>query len=306
MAVPSLVRPGDTAPRQIRAFVWVAAGLAVCFGPALAQLGRFAMSSEFNSYILLVPAMAAGMVSVRWKEGSQKSEPNRLLAILLLVAGVLALGCLFMLGSGGTMWTTNRLAFATLSFVLLLAGLAAWFLGRQMLASVGFPLGFLVCMTPLPASVTTSLEYLLQHASASLANIGFQMSDLPMFRPSDLEFQVPGITLEVAPECSGIQSTLALFVVSLAAGYLFLRSPWKRAVLTLAVVPLGVLRNAVRIITIGELCVHIGPEMINSYIHRHGGWVFFLATLVPFFVLLYFLVRLDRRRGAAKLKPLEA
>ena len=100
--------------------------------------------------------------------------------------------------------------------------------------------------------------------------------------------------MEVAPECSGIQSSLALFIVSLAAGYVFLRSPWKRALLSLVVIPLGIARNAVRILTIGELCVHFGPEMIHSYLHRKGGWIFFLAALLPFLALLLFLVRLER------------
>ena len=62
-----------------------------------------------------------------------------------------------------------------------------------------------------------------------------------------------------------------LFITSLVAGYFFLRSPGKRTALTLAVVPLALLRNGFRIFTIGQLCIHIGPEMINSPIHRRGG-----------------------------------
>jgi exosortase len=155
-------------------------------------------------------------------------------------------------------------------------------------------------MVPFPASLTADLEYFLQHSSASLANVGFQLSDLPVFRRSDLEFQLPGITLGVSPECSGIQSTVALFIVSLAAGYVFLRSPWKRALLSLAVIPLGILRNAIRIVTIGELCVHVGPDMINSYIHRKGGWIFFLVTLVPFVALLLFFAQSEHPRSKSK------
>lgn len=306
MPNPSTTRPKDDAFRQVCAVAWVSAGLVVCFAPILAQLARFALKTEFNSYILLVPPIAAGMVWMQRKENPEVSEPNQVLAVVLATAGILTLGSYWWEGNSDKVWAANRLTLAVFSFVLLFAGVAAWFLGRKMLAGFCFPLCFLICMVPLPASLTADLEYLLQHASASLANVGFQMSDLPVFRRSDLEFQLPGITLGVAPECSGIQSTVALFVVSLAAGYVFLRSPWMRAVLSLAVIPLGILRNAVRIVTVGELCVHIGPEMINSYVHRHGGWIFFLASLVPFFLLLYFLARSDRRTGAARLNPLEA
>jgi exosortase/archaeosortase family protein len=100
--------------------------------------------------------------------------------------------------------------------------------------------------------------------------------------------------MEVAPQCSGIHSSLALFILSLLAGHLFLRSRWKRATLALAVIPLALLRNGFRVFTIGQLCVHIGPEMIDSYIHRHGGPFFFILSLVPFCILLFFLMKSDR------------
>jgi hypothetical protein len=45
---------------------------------------------------------------------------------------------------------------------------------------------------------------------------------------------------------------------------------------------------------IGELCTHIGPQMINSPIHRHGGPLFFVLSLIPFFLLLIFLRRSER------------
>jgi len=109
---------------------------------------------------------------------------------------------------------------------------------------------------------------------------------------------LPGFSLDVAPECSGIHSSLVLLITSLLAGHLFLRVPWKRAVLTLAVIPLAILRNAVRILTIGELCVHVSPTMINSYIHRRGGPIFFAFSLVPFFLLLYYLRRSELRKGS--------
>jgi exosortase/archaeosortase family protein len=67
-------------------------------------------------------------------------------------------------------------------------------------------------------------------------------------------------------------------------------------ILASAVIPLALLRNGFRIFVIGQLCVHIGPEMINSSIHRHGGPLFFILSLIPLFLLLIFL----RKSGQAK------
>ena len=114
-----------------------------------------------------------------------------------------------------------------------------------------------------------------------------------------LVFHLPGITIQVAQECSGVRSSLVLFLTSLLAGHLFFKSPWRQAALTCFVIPLAILRNGFRIFTIGELCVHISPAMIDSPIHHRGGPVFFALSLIPFFLLLLWLRRGERRLSHA-------
>src|SRR5664280_619940 len=48
-------------------------------------------------------------------------------------------------------------------------------------------------------------------------------------------------------------------------------------------------------------CARLGPEMIDSPIHRQGGPVFFALSLVPFFLLLIVLWKSDQVRE--KIKP---
>jgi exosortase/archaeosortase family protein len=64
-----------------------------------------------------------------------------------------------------------------------------------------------------------------------------------------------------------------------------------------AVIPLALIRNGFRIFTIGQLCVSVGPHMIDSPIHHRGGPIFFALSLIPFFALTYFLLRTDRSRS---------
>jgi hypothetical protein len=45
------------------------------------------------------------------------------------------------------------------------------------------------------------------------------------------------------------------------------------------------------------LCVHIGPGMINSIIHRRGGPIFFALSLIPLFLLLWWLRRGEIAQG---------
>jgi exosortase/archaeosortase family protein len=110
---------------------------------------------------------------------------------------------------------------------------------------------------------------------------------------------LPDISLKVAPECSGIHSTWVLLITSLVAGRVILRRPWKRALLCLAVLPLALLRNGFRVFVLGELCVHVSPRMIDSPIHHQGGPLFFVLSLIPFFLLLYFLSKSEGVAEAA-------
>ena len=161
--------------------------------------------------------------------------------------------------------------------------------------SLAFPFALLLFLAPFPQALHDRIESFLQHGSAEVADWLFQISGLSYYR-AGLFFKLPGLTLQVAPECSGIHSTVVLFITSLVAGRMLLRRPWNRAVLTLFVLPLALVRNAFRIFVIGELCVHVGPHMIHSPIHHRGGPLFFALSLVPFFALLYFLKKSELKK----------
>ncbi len=190
----------------------------------------------------------------------------------------------------------DRLATLTASYVLLLVAATGGLLGGNFLRAVAFPASLLVFMFPMPTVVVAAVETFLQHGSAEVAYWFFVGTGTTIFRQG-LIFELPGITLQVAPECSGIHSSLALFITSLVAGYFFLRSRWSRTLLTVAVVPLALLRNGFRILTIGLLCVHVSPDMIHSFIHRQGGPIFFGLSLLPFGLLLVYLRRRETRPG---------
>ncbi len=269
--------------------------LLLCFAKPAVHLVEFAVSSELFSYIILIPFISLFIIWIQRDALPAPSTPDKRIALCFSLAGVVALGIYWAtLISKTELSRENSLALTNLSLVLLFWGVCGQFLGRITLRKLAFPLGLLIFIVPFPEPLKNLMESGLQHASAIAAVAMIRLGGTPVFY-HDLALQLPGITLEVAPECSGIHSSVALFVTSILAGYFFLRSGWKRGALALAVLPLGILRNGFRIFTIGELCVHIGPEMINSMIHRKGGPAFFALSLVPLLILLYFLVRSERR-----------
>jgi exosortase C (VPDSG-CTERM-specific) len=284
--------------RQFRLLAVCTVVLAACFAAPLWALVRFALHSELYSHILLIPFVSVYLAWLKKNEFLHDSEPDRKLALLPLAAGLISSVGFLALHSRLQLAPVNSLAWNVFSFLLLFIGACFLSLGRQALRALAFPIGFLIFLVPFPVIVREAIEWFLQHRSADGAELLFGLVGTPLLRHG-VDFQLPGFGLQVAPECSGIRSTLVLFITSLVAGQLFLRSPWKRALFVLAIIPLGIFRNAFRIVTIGELCVHVDPGFIDSPIHHRGGPVFFLISMVPFVLLLYFL----RRTEIPKQKP---
>lgn len=160
-----------------------------------------------------------------------------------------------------------------------------------------FPLLFLFFLVPIPTPVENALEIFFQHASAEVSEWFFGLTGTPQFR-AGLTFQLPGLRIEVAQECSGIRSSFVLFITSLLAGHMFLRAPWRRWFLAAFVVPLGIIRNAFRIVSISLLTIHLDAKIIDGPLHHRGGPIFFLLSLVPFFLVLLWLRRAERRNAA--------
>src|SRR5262245_46510396 len=166
------------------------------------------------------------------------------------------------------------------------------------MAASAFPVAFLIFMVPLPDAAVNWLERASMLASAEAAAVYFNIVGTALVRHGTV-FELPGIVLQVAQECSGIRSSWILFISSLLASHVFLKTRWRKIVLVAFVIPLGILRNGFRILVIGLLCVHVGPHMIDSSIHRRGGPFFFALSLIPLFLLVWWLRRQEMRSNPA-------
>ena len=290
-------------PERLDRFALAAVVLVLAYVWPLINLVRFAFSSDLYSHIILVPFISLYLAWLKRTSLPVESNSTRSWAFAFLAGGgAVLLGYWFALLTGSQLPRADALVLTISSFLLLFCGLCFFYLGLGVVRALVFPLSFLIFILPIPTFALAAIEAFLQRGSADVAQGLLLLAGTPFFR-QDLVFQLPGITIQVAPECSGIHSSIALLITSLLAGYFFLRSPVRRAVLTVAVVPLALARNGFRIFTISELCVHIGPEMIDSPVHHHGGPLFFALSLVPFGLLLLYLIKTDRKTGYIRRAP---
>lgn len=266
--------------------------LTLLFIQPLTMLMRYAAQSTLDSYIVLVPFISGYLLYIRRGLLFNSYRSSIVGAVTLGGVGIAAL-------AAGVEWraslsVNDDLTLMALAYVTLLSAGGFLFLGSQWMRAAAFPIAFLIFMVPLPDAAVNWLENTSAAASAEAAALFFNIVGTPLVRHGTV-FELPRIVIQVAQECSGIHSSWVLFLSSLIASHLFLRTRWRRAALVAFVIPLGILRNGFRILVIGLLCVHVGPQMIDSSIHHRGGGLFFALSLVPLFLLLWYLRRQERR-----------
>jgi len=281
--------------KRFGAFIAVAVLLTLGFARLILELFQFAWNDELYSHIPLIPAVALYLCWLKRHTFTAERGPFSPLALLplALAAGLFAWGWV----SPATA-PEDRFAAPGYGFVALLHAAGLALLGSQLYRQVAFPLALLIFAVPMPTPLTDHIVSFLQHGSADVAHVFLTLSGMPLFRSGTI-FQLPGFAMEVAPQCSGIHSTLALFITSVLAGHVLLRSSSRRWLLALAVLPLALLRNAFRIFTLGQLCVLVDPDIVHTLIHKRGGPIFFAFSLVPFLLLLVFLKRSEPQTGQA-------
>jgi len=108
---------------------------------------------------------------------------------------------------------------------------------------------------------------------------------------------IPGLTLEVAPECSSIRSSMMLLVTTMVLAQLLLLSFWRKSIAVVVAIPLSVAKNGLRIFVIAMLTTRVDPSFLTGRLHRQGGVVFFGIALLGIFLVLWILRRNENRKS---------
>jgi exosortase len=264
-------------------FLWLLS-LAL-FRQPLRNLVSLAFHDENSSHILLIPLISACFIYLQRRRVFQ--EPRYCPSIgvpLLLLAVVLWYSFKTPLSS----LDTDRLA--VVASLIVLVWLAAFILcyGASSFKAAAFPLLFLLLMIPLPVVLTEHTVSILQKGSAETCYGLFRVMGVPFIRHG-FQFSLPGVDIEVAEQCSGIHSGLSLFIAGLLAGQVLLQDNWKKACFILCIFPIAIFKNAVRIVTIAWLGIHVNPDFFHGALHRQGGLPFSLLALGLMALLLWLL-----------------
>jgi exosortase len=246
----------------------------------------YSLANDNASHLVLIPLITAWLLYLERHRIFKLLASDRRSAWLFFATGsALALLAFF----AGRQWSAlNQLSVYVLGLILLwIAGFALFF-GRPALQGARFPLSFLLLTIPI---------YLLQKGSAEIAAVLFDWSGVPVLRDGFV-FHLAHVNIEVARECSGVRSSLALLILAILVAHFYLDTFWKQAVLVIAGLFVMILKNGVRIVTLTLLASYVDPAFLYGRLHREGGVVFFLLGLLMLAPLLWFLQRSEPKEIA--------
>jgi exosortase len=275
-----------------------AISLAIWFRPLISSFALALHDDQYTHILLIIPVSVA-LIFLDWKLPEAPTTFSLSLGAILLASAAL------------------MTAVAKLSLVALrpdeqlsvrMLALVAWWIGSFIL-SFGvrsfkralFPLGFLFWIVPLPELVLNPIVRLLQDGSAASAHLLFAAAGVPVTQDGTL-ITIPGLTIEVARECSSIRSSLMLVVTTMVLAQMLLRSPWRKALVIAVAIPLSVVKNGLRIFVLGMLGTRVDPSFLTGRLHHQGGIIYFLIALAAIFLLLWMARRGDEQPGISPLK----
>ena len=284
--------------RKHAAFVTFVVISSLAFYKTLSALVQYSLHGESSSHIVLIPLVAFSLLFAERQSIFRTTQTS-------VGSGVgVAFGGLVLY------WLANRLFFTqdgnwllsleTFSVVLVWVGGFLLCYGFVALRAAAFPLLFLLLMVPLPDVVLDRAIHALQEGSTEIAYLIFRAVGIPVLRQGFL-LSVPGVTIEVAKECSSIRSSIALFITCLLAAHLYLRTGWKMLLLVLLSFPLSVIKNGIRIATLTLLSIYVDPGFLTGRLHHEGGFVFFLVAMLILWPVLSWLRKSENPLDRPKL-----
>ncbi|MBP1715386.1 MAG: eight transrane protein EpsH [Deltaproteobacteria bacterium] len=278
--------------RNILFVILTLAAIVMIYEPMAALLSN-RMLSDYYSHIALIPIVSAYLIASNRREIFARCEYRLTGALISL------------LGMAGYWWGrtlegdlslndhTSLLTFAALVFWV---GGFFWIYGRNALRSALFPLVFLIFMVPIPEEIMNRIIYILQVGSTEVTYLFFNLIGIPVAREGFI-FHLPGVSIEVAKQCSGIRSSLGLFITGVLACHFFLKSNLSKGILLAAIYPLTIFKNGVRIVTLTLLAIYVDEGFLTGgFLHRSGGFVFYIPALAIMGVILMGLRRGERNK----------
>ena len=183
--------------------------------------------------------------------------------------------CISLLGTRGV-----QLRLEIVGFIGLCVSVPWTFFGWRCAKLFVFPAGYLLFCIPLATFldvVTIHLRYLASGTALAVLN-GFGLAAVRE-GTAVISHGAHPFAVDVAEPCSGLRSLFAL--MALTAGYAYFNQPtwFRRGLLFSCSIPLAVLGNVARIVSICMVAACTDQEFAMGFYHDYSGYVVFIVAI---------------------------
>jgi exosortase len=269
----------------------------IIFYASFKELFRHSFHEELYSHVILVPFVSGYFMYLRRKELFSDARYSYASGLVIILFGMM----IYFIGSNQrtSLTPSDYLSLIIFSAVTFWIGGFLLFYGPRSFRVATFSLLFLFFLTPIPTIVVGKMIRLLQIGSTEAAYGLFKLTGVPILRDG-FTFNLSGMSIEVAEQCSGIRSGLALVITSIVAGQLFLQTGWKKLILVLSAIPVTIMKNGLRIVTLSLLGTYVDPAILSSDLHKRGGIPFFILALVFMVPILWGLRKSEMKEKGSR------
>jgi exosortase B len=258
-------------PRRWRPWLAVLAGLALLYVPTYVELAHGLWHDDAYAQGPIVLAVFAWLM---WRDRAAWLEPHGAAApirgSILLAAGL----ALYVVGRSQAITV-----FEVASHIPVIVGVLLLLRGPRTVRALGFALFFLFFLVPMPGFILDSVTAPLKGFVSAVVEVLLHALGYPVAR-SGVVLTVGQYQMLVADACSGLNSLYSLFALGLL--YVHLIGPASRlrtAVVMLAIVPIAVAANVVRVLALVLITYHFGDAVGEGFLHGVAGMLVFSAAL---------------------------
>jgi exosortase len=258
--------------REVPVVAWAAlVGWLAIFAPTLLWMyDKWTGSFWHNNHSMMVAVLIVVIT-----HGTLRRHRDSEYDVSLWGLPLVAMGFLFALTDIGV----HGQQLASIGFVISLPGMVLLLLGKQRLRALHLPLAMSIFLVPVPSLVANHL--FLRSVTADwtlvlLQELGVRAS---LYYT---QIETPDHTFIVSEACSGFSTLVAAVSLSF---FLFAacRSTPRRIALMLAILPLTLAANTLRVLILVIASMNFGVEMLDTAMHEGSGVATFVIVIASLF-----------------------
>jgi exosortase len=250
--------------------------LGILYYPVLICMSqRWFSADSYYTHGPLIPIISLILIWVKRQKIAKIPIGSSKLGIWLIIAGL----ALHIISALTRVYFTSAY-----SLLIIIIGMVFYFGGKNLAVAIMFPLCFLLFMIPAPIAIIESTTLKMKMFTAQMSVSIIQLIGTSVIREGSTVY-MPNTSVVVDDPCSGLKSLISLLALGILSAYIVKASYTRKAILFLLSIPIALLANTVRTMSMLLIANAYGNKIItNKVLHEGFGLMVFIIAFAGLFI----------------------